>query len=131
MKTKINDIEKEKQELEHQINKTKTQIESVKLIIKETETQLEERKTVRQMNFELLLQIQRKLHIYTDVSKGRKPYLVYRSEINLATQYNKELGNNSKLSKIVENLQGDFPNHYHELNRILHTLKLPVYVYYQ
>lgn len=77
------------------------------------------------------MQIQRKLHIYNDVSKGRKPYLAYPSEVNLATHYNKERGNNSKLTKIIENLQKDFPNHYHELDRILHTLKLPVYVYYQ
>lgn len=92
---------------------------------------VEESITKRQMTFEMLLQVQKKLNIYTDLSKGRTPHMLYKTESGLTMAYNKEVSVNSKLSKIVENLQADFPNHVHELTRIFNTLKLPVYVYFQ
>ncbi|RZC34996.1 hypothetical protein BDFB_004298 [Asbolus verrucosus] len=124
METDKSNIEQEIREIEEEIEKTRSYHEIMQQDVEEATTQ-------RQMNFELLLQLQKKLNIYTDVSKGRKPHLVYKTESSLMTEYNKEIELNSKLSKMVENLQEDFPNHSHELNRIFNTLKLPVYVYYQ
>ena len=131
MMNKMVAYEKQKVEIKEQIEEIERQIEVTRIHNTAIKENIEETITERQMNFELLLQFQKKLNTYTDIVKGRKPYMVYRTNSALTSAYTKELNINSKLTKIVENLLGDFPNHIHELTRISNTLKLPVYIYFQ
>jgi Txe/YoeB family toxin of Txe-Axe toxin-antitoxin module len=131
MERRVEEMEKTKGEVEDEMQEMQRDIENIQECHEDLQETLEERITQRQMTFELLLQVQKKLNAYSDITKGRKPHLVYRTESVLTSGFNKEMSVNSKLSKIVENLQGDFPNHVHELNRLSNSLKLPVFVYFQ
>ncbi|XP_971171.2 coiled-coil domain-containing protein 40 [Tribolium castaneum] len=131
MAKKTEHMAKEIEQIRAEIAEMSREIETTNEHCVEIRENVEEALTKRQMNFELLLQVQKKLNTYNDLAKGRKPHLVHRSESALSSAYSREISTNSKLCKIVENLQSDFPNHGHELVRICNTLKLPVYVYFQ
>lgn len=87
-------------------------------------------KTNRQMNFELLLVHQKKVNLYYDLSKGRQPFLLYKTEEQLTTEYTKQKELSNKLCKIVENLTVDFPNYKNELDRIYNSLRISALLMY-
>ncbi|KAJ8930556.1 hypothetical protein NQ314_016637 [Rhamnusium bicolor] len=85
---------------------------------------LEVSKTNRQVNFELLLTQQKKLNMYNDISMGRNPYIVYKKEEQLTSEYSKQKDLCNRLNRVIENLTIDFPNYAAELDRINNTLKI-------
>ncbi|KAK4873726.1 hypothetical protein RN001_013086 [Aquatica leii] len=87
---------------------------------------IEETKTERQRNLELLVLKQKKLKVYSELSKGRKPFLAYRADDRINAELNKQKELNNKLSTIIENLLIDFPQHKQVITRIYNTLKLPI-----
>lgn len=81
-------------------------------------------KTNRQMNFELLLVSQKKVTLYNDLSIGRQPFLMYKTEDQLTTEYTRQKDVSNKLCKIIENLAVDFPNYKYEFDRIYNSLRI-------
>ncbi|XP_049823494.1 coiled-coil domain-containing protein 40 isoform X2 [Aethina tumida] len=111
-------INKSKDDIDGDIAEIKKEAEQM---MKETETM----KTNRQLKFELLLMQQKKLALYTELSKGRTPYTVCRTQEQLTSEYSKQKDVNNKLTKIVENLTSDFPDFSEVFTRIFNTLRLP------
>lgn len=77
---------------------------------------------------ELLALKQKQVKVYTELSKGRKPFTVYRTQSALDLEFDKQKVLNGKLVKIIEDLMSDFPKQQEILQRIFNTLKLYVYV---
>lgn len=68
---------------------------------------------------------QRKLKIYTEISIGRKPPLMYRTESSMIAEYDKQKDLNNKLMSILDSTTKTFPSGYHIFERLYNTLKLP------
>lgn len=128
MINKVEEVDENKRLLESEMKQKQHVLNVNEEHSKGLKKDIEESKTQRQMKLELLIQLQKKLYLYTEVAKGRKPSLLYKTESSLTSEYGKEKELNMKLSKVVENLLSDFPNHFHELSRALNTLKLPIFV---
>ncbi|KAB0794085.1 hypothetical protein PPYR_13705 [Photinus pyralis] len=92
---------------------------------------IEETKTGRQRNLELLVLKQKKLKVYSDLAKGRRPHLAYRTNEAISVEYDKQKQLNNSLINIAENLLSDFPLHVQVLTRISNTLKLPLLYLYK
>ncbi|XP_023021111.2 lethal (2) 41Ab [Leptinotarsa decemlineata] len=140
MKQMENEIDKIKTDIQRTNNQkeiTKKQIEEAKEKVKFTQKYsvdlvqgLEEAKSNRQFNFELLVMQQKKQEMYHYLSMGRKTYTIYKTEDKLVSEYGKQKDLNGRLCKVVENLRTDFPNYDHELNRINNTLKIGALLMY-
>lgn len=67
---------------------------------------------------------QKKLKIYTELSKGRQPYLLYKNEKTADIEYNKQVVLNSQLQKVCECLLSDFPKYYTDLQYFYNILRV-------
>lgn len=129
IKSKILDMDEQKQSiLLDQVAIEKNIILSDKYTTKLAQD-LEISKTNRQMNFERLLIEQKKGQLYQALVMGRRPYLSYKTEELLTTEYAKQKELNDKLCTIVHNLNLDFPNYSNELDRMLNSLRIRAVVH--
>lgn len=74
----------------------------------------------------MVLMQQRRYKVYLELAKGRQPFLPYKTDTKLQSEYNYQMDLNHKLQAIVENLMTDFPANYQTFYRISNTLKLSV-----
>lgn len=72
----------------------------------------------------MLVLKQKKLKIYSELVRGKKPRLLFRTECIMMAEYERQKEINQKLLNVIENLLTDFPNHFHIFTRINNTLKL-------
>ncbi|CAH0563600.1 unnamed protein product [Brassicogethes aeneus] len=127
----MQDFEEKSKQLDDNIEEVKQQTEEVENEVEEIKTECqrfqeltENVKTDRQLKFELLLAKQKKVSMLTELSKGRQPYTIYRTEKHLTSEYGKQKDLNNKLGKVVENLTSDFPDYGHVFTRLFNTLRL-------
>lgn len=73
---------------------------------------------------ELLVLKQKKMKIYTELEKGRKPYLMYKTEKSADVEYNKQTALNSQLQRVCESLIADFPHYRLDLLHFYNMLKV-------
>lgn len=73
---------------------------------------------------ELLVLKQKKLKIFTELAKGRKPYLLYKSEKTADVAYNKQVTLNSQLQRVCEGLINDFPKYHVDLQYFYNILRV-------
>lgn len=72
----------------------------------------------------MLLMQQRKYKMYSELAKGRQPFLMYKTSAKLQSEYQHQLDISNKLQRIVDDLISDFPFHYQVFQRISNTLRL-------
>ncbi|XP_044759572.1 coiled-coil domain-containing protein 40 [Coccinella septempunctata] len=125
LKDKIKKVNDEKKMCENEMKEMKEEAEEVKKVTENILNEYENVKTDKQMQFELLVMKQKKLNMYSDLARGKKPYLKYKNECALTQELVKNEEMNAKLIGVVDNLGKEFPNHMHYFNRILNTLNLP------
>ncbi|CAH2011669.1 unnamed protein product [Acanthoscelides obtectus] len=121
---KIKEIDEKKKTVEEEIGEVEKQLQSVIQYHGSLNQELEETKTNRQFNFELLVAQQKKLQIYENLAKGRTPYTIYRKDSQIVPEYSKQKDLNNRLGQVVDHLMTDFPERVHELTRISNTLKI-------
>ncbi|CAG9764017.1 unnamed protein product [Ceutorhynchus assimilis] len=122
-------VKAQKRLIVHRMEKTKNEItfnENYETILRD---EIEKSKTKRQLKFEILIMMQRKLNLYNDLAANRKPF-VYTKKEDLPTEFEKHRELNTKLCSILQNLISDFPNYFHQLSRLYNTMKLSVYTQY-
>lgn len=71
---------------------------------------------------------QKKYKTYAELAKGRQPFLLYKTDTKMHTEYVHQKEINDKLQNIAENLMSDFPLHFYTFQRMANTLKLSVVV---
>ncbi|XP_018561589.1 coiled-coil domain-containing protein 40 [Anoplophora glabripennis] len=130
LKLKCRAIEEQKENLLQGLESTERNIKMYENYSSNLSRDVEISKTSRQMNFELLLVNQKKVSLYHDISVGRQPFLMYKTEDQLATEYTKQKDLSNKLGKIVENLTVDFPNYKQEFDRVYNSLRVSALLMY-
>ncbi|XP_045477303.1 coiled-coil domain-containing protein 40 [Harmonia axyridis] len=125
LKDKTKKINDEKKIYENQMKQMKEEVVEVKKMTENVLNEYENIKTNKLMQFELLIMKQKKLNMYSDLARGKKPFLVYKTECALTQELVKNEEMNSKLVTVVDNLVNRFPHYIHFFSRIMNTLHLP------
>ncbi|KAG5870507.1 hypothetical protein JTB14_006839 [Gonioctena quinquepunctata] len=121
---KCREADDHKKMTKHNIMKRKQKTDNLQKYSVNLMKDLENAKSNRQFNFELLVMQQKKHNMYHHLSMGRKTYTIYKKEEQLVSEYTKQKELNGRLCKVVENMRADFPKYDHELNRLNNTLKI-------
>ncbi|KAL3274206.1 hypothetical protein HHI36_015620 [Cryptolaemus montrouzieri] len=125
VKSKIRKVADEKRLFEKQMREMKNEVEEAKNLTEKILNEYESVKTNKLMHFELLIMKQKKLNLFSDLARGKKPFLFYKNECVLLRDYDKYGEINNKLITIVDNLVSHFPHYFHNLSRVVNTLSLP------
>lgn len=126
-KTKV--LLTQKQSIEREIEKCKHDINFSENYSETLREEIENRKTNRQLKFEMLLLMQRKLNVYRELVAKKQPFLHTKRE-NMQAEYAFHKDLNNRLCSVVQNLISDFPNYKPEFTRLYNTLKLCIYTHY-
>ncbi|CAG9768078.1 unnamed protein product [Ceutorhynchus assimilis] len=126
IKEKSASVEAQIRLIEHEIQKTKDDISFDENYEKSLRDEIETSKTQRQLKFEILVILQRKLNMYRELAANRQPYLhTKRHNLQAEYEYHKDL--NNRLCTILKNLLSDFPNHFHLFTRLYNTVSISKY----
>ncbi|KAI4455962.1 coiled-coil domain-containing protein 40 [Holotrichia oblita] len=120
----ISDVEYELKLSQDQMIMKESDIETARFNYLETQREMEVIKTDKQLKLEMLLMQQRRYKMYTELAKGRQPFLMYKTDTKLQSEYQYQLDLRNKLQRIVDDLSSDYPFHYETFQRISNTLKL-------
>ncbi|XP_076250915.1 coiled-coil domain-containing protein 40-like [Rhynchophorus ferrugineus] len=127
---KIEKLYEEKDRIAQELHNVVSEIEFCENYQKSLLFDIEQRKTNRQLKYEMLLMMQKKLNVYRDLDAKKQPFL--HTKRSLMKRTHSELKEvNGKLCCIVENLQSDFPLYGVELKRLYNTLKVYIFTEYQ
>lgn len=125
LKDKMKKINDEKRICGNEMKQMREEVMEVKKITENVLNEYENVKTDKQMQFELLIMKQKKLNMYSDLARGKKPFLAYKNECSFTQELVKNEELNAKLITVVDSLATRFPNYIHFFSRILNTLHLP------
>lgn len=125
VKSKVAKVAEEKKHFQQQLDLIKQDLSEIGKLTDDLLTEYENMKSSKQVQFELLVIKQKKLNMYTDLSKGKKPFISFKTDCALVREYNKHNEINGRLISLVESLMAYFPNYVHCFNRVLNSLSLP------
>ncbi|XP_022900304.2 coiled-coil domain-containing protein 40 [Onthophagus taurus] len=124
LEAQIERVSEEIKQAEEQIASLEVETESIVQKQADLKEQIEEEKTDKQMKLDLLALNQRKLKIYVELAKGRKPFLTYKTDSKIMEEYTKQKDINTRLQAVVQELLTEIPDHKHIFQRIMNNLKL-------
>ncbi|XP_030767006.1 coiled-coil domain-containing protein 40 [Sitophilus oryzae] len=127
---KIASIEVEKTRLSQQIEKTESEIEFCEMYCKSLREDIENHITNRQLKYEMVLRVQKRLNCYRDLSLNKKPFLHTKKAL-IPNVLSEQKDMNAKLCRVLEQLKADFPNLDVIFQRLYNTLKLHVFTRYE
>ncbi|XP_022185307.2 coiled-coil domain-containing protein 40 [Nilaparvata lugens] len=114
--------EKQRDELNQKLATKQDQLNALREATQQMDLQLAEGHLHRQKNLEVLVRLQRKERLYSEL-KGSRYRLLFRNESSLEMEVEKQKKINADLTAIVEALIQDFPSLQLPLTTTLNTLK--------
>ncbi|RZF35959.1 hypothetical protein LSTR_LSTR005372 [Laodelphax striatellus] len=118
----LSKVEKQRDELNQKLATKQGQLNALREATQQMDLQLAEGHLHRQKNLEVLVRLQRKERLYSEL-KGSRYRLLFRNESSLEMEIEKQKKINADLTAIVEALIQDFPSLQLPLTTTLNTLK--------
>lgn len=130
IKQKFENIEEAKKACISKKNDNELETRILKGYTTDLATDLEQSKTNRQLHFERLVIQQKKISMYNDIVRRRKPFTLFKTEDQLVKEYKKQKTLNGALIAVVDNLCAKFPNYIQEYQRLMNSLRLASLIFY-